>query len=230
MFGSWMVVERRQRRPQLKASVGKNPSTGVVISESRFAPILDDNTHEAVSNDLPPSTPASSPLVFAQPSNMKQTTFSKRRPQPKIITSKSNSRALKVMDKTSSTAQHSAAFNVRKPLQLNLADLPILHRTGHKAGPSNHPSSSKGITRLDQSRHSSVSLPENTDPNIPLHVHSQLVSNLIVEPPKKPPDPNDSVNPTVHAHDSTSVDVHNADTSFDARDMINDASDAAMLE
>ncbi|KAK9015264.1 hypothetical protein V6N11_006380 [Hibiscus sabdariffa] len=230
MFGSWMVVERRQHRPQQKASVGKNHSPGVVISESRFAPIIDDNANVAGTNDLPPSAPATSPLGFAQTSNMKQTTFSKRRSLPKTIASKSNSRALKATDKTSSTAQHSATFNVRKPLQLNLADLPILHRTGHKAGSSNHPPASKGITCLDQNRHSSVSLPENSDPNIPLHVPSKLASNSIVAPPKKPPDPNDIVSPTVHAQESTSVDAHNADISLDARDMINNVSDAAMLE
>ncbi|KAL4364167.1 hypothetical protein GQ457_04G022410 [Hibiscus cannabinus] len=221
MFGSWMVVERRQRRPQLKTSVGKTHSPGVVISESRFAPIIDDNANEAGTNDLSPSAPASSPLVFAETSNMKQPTFPKRRSLPKTIASKSNSRALKATNKTSPTAQHSATFNVRKPLQLTLADLPILHRTGHKAGSSNHPSSSKGTTCLDQNRHSSVSLPENSDPNIPLHVPSKLVSNSLVAPPKKPPDPNDIVSPTAHAQESTSVDAHNAEISFDARDMIN---------
>ncbi|KAL4354587.1 hypothetical protein GQ457_06G029720 [Hibiscus cannabinus] len=219
MFGSWMVVERRQRRPQLKTSVGKTHSPGVVISESRFAPIIDDNANEAGTNDLSPSAPASSPLVFAETSNMKQPTFPKRRSLPKTIASKSNSRALKATNKTSPTAQHSATFNVRKPLQLTLADLPILHRTGHKAGSSNHPSSSKGTTCLDQNRHSSVSLPENSDPNIPLHVPSKLVSNSLVAPPKKPPDPNDIVSPTAHAQESTSVDAHNAEISFDAHSL-----------
>ncbi|KAK8494404.1 hypothetical protein V6N12_002353 [Hibiscus sabdariffa] len=196
MFGCWMVVERHQHRPQLKASVGKGPSTGVVISESHFAPILDANTNEANTNDIPPLAHASSDMV---------------------------------KDKPSTSAQHSVAFNVRKPLQLNLKDLSILHRSGHKAGSSNHSSSSKNVSHLDKSRHSSITLPENSDPNIQLHVPSQLMSNLNVEPPKKPPDPTDTVNTSVHAQETMHVDVHN-DLFVDAHAMITDGYDVATLE
>ncbi|KAK8994454.1 hypothetical protein V6N11_045542 [Hibiscus sabdariffa] len=128
------------------------------------------------------------------------------------------------------TEQHSATFNVRKPLQLNLADLPILHRTGHKAGSSNHQSSSKDVSRLDKSRHSSVTLRENSDPNILLPVPAQLVNTLIVEPQKKPPDPTDIVSTTVPAKETMTVEAHNDDISINANDMISDAYDAAMLE
>ncbi|KAK8652048.1 hypothetical protein V6N13_061072 [Hibiscus sabdariffa] len=161
---------------------------------------------------------------------VKQSTVPKRRSQPKTATSKQSSIALRIKYKPSPFAQHSVAFNVRKPLQLSLADLPILHRAGYKVGSSNHSSSSKDVYSLDKSRHSSVTLPENSDPNIQLPVPSQQVSNLVVEPPKKPLDPTGTVNTTVHTQETRPVDGHNAALSIDVPALISDAYDSAMLE
>ncbi|KAK8651377.1 hypothetical protein V6N13_140981 [Hibiscus sabdariffa] len=95
-------------------------------------------------------------------------------------------------------------------------------------GSSNHQSSSKDVSRLDKSRHSSVTLRENSDPNILLPVPAQLVNTLIVEPQKKPPDPTDIVSTTVPAKETMTVEAHNDDISINANDMISDAYDAAI--
>ncbi|KAK8560312.1 hypothetical protein V6N12_013111 [Hibiscus sabdariffa] len=180
------------------------------------------------------SAPMSEPLTTMfgswMPPTVKQSTVPKRRSQPKTATSKQSSIALRIKYKPSPFAQHSVAFNVRKPLQLSLADLPILHRAGYKVGSSNHSSSSKDVYSLDKSRHSSVTLPENSDPNIQLPVPSQQVSNLVVEPPKKPLDPTGTVNTTVHTQETRPVDGHNAALSIDVPALISDAYDSAMLE
>ncbi|KAK8663445.1 hypothetical protein V6N13_083264 [Hibiscus sabdariffa] len=145
MFGLWMVVEKRKRRPQTKEAVGKCTTNGVSVTESRFTPIFYSNTDD-------PASPK-----FARPSTTSQSAAHKRIFKTKSTPPKQASASLKSKGKTSTVAQHTAAFNVL-------------------------------TSRLDGNKHSSISLPENSDPNIPNDDFSLMANNVIGEPPRKPPD------------------------------------------
>ncbi|KAK8669379.1 hypothetical protein V6N13_106811 [Hibiscus sabdariffa] len=136
MFGPWMVVEKRQHRLQPKEVNGRGISSGVTITESRFAPILDASINDSSLPALQASTdgqllvpPATN---FPRSSTMKQSTFPKRVAQPKSALSKQASATSKIRGKSSNATHQTAISNVRKPLQLNLADFPILSCNGHK--------------------------------------------------------------------------------------------------
>ncbi|KAK8684011.1 hypothetical protein V6N13_040048 [Hibiscus sabdariffa] len=227
MFGPWMVVEKRQRRPQSKESAGKGLSGGVTISESRFAPILNEN-----SNDPQTAAPNVSATAhhLATPST-KQSTIPKRSAQGKSIQHKQSVALLKRNNKPSVSTQQAATFHVRKPLQLNLGDFPILPRHAHKASSSKHPPSSLAVSRLDESRHSSIILHENSNPNILNSEHSMLVNNLATELSAKPPDPIISAPPiSGHMQGNVQVDMPHDAHSSDVPVMIGDTHGSAMLE
>ncbi|KAL4378055.1 hypothetical protein GQ457_02G020520 [Hibiscus cannabinus] len=227
MFGPWMVVEKRQRRPQSKESAGKGLSGGVTISESRFTPILDEN-----SNDPPLAAPNVSAVAhhFATP-NTKQSAIPKRSTQGKSIQHKQSVALLKRNNKPTVSTQQATTFHVRKPLQLNLGVFPILPRHAHKASSSKHPPSSLAVSRLDKSRHSSVTLHENSDSNILNSEHSMSVNNMATELPAKPPDPIISAPPiSGHMQGNVQVDMPHDAHSSDVPVMIGDTHGSAMLE
>ncbi|KAK8655965.1 hypothetical protein V6N13_108527 [Hibiscus sabdariffa] len=133
--------------------------------------------------------------------------------------------------KSSTSMKQIATFHVRKPLQLNLADFPMLSRNGHKASSSKQSSSPKNDSRLDRSRHSSIIFPENSDPNIQNSVSSLAVNNLVGEHLKKPLDPIIPVPPKPgHTQENVSVDMQHDAHSVDVLVIVGDAHGSAMLE
>ncbi|KAL4333564.1 hypothetical protein GQ457_07G033850 [Hibiscus cannabinus] len=171
MYGPWMVVEKRQRRPQTRVAVGDDNALRANVTASRFAPIFDSNVA------------VSAPTEVSRPPTTSSTSASKRIFKAKHVPTKQVPSTQKYKGKATS------AVNVRKPLQINLADFPILPRSSHKAGPSTHMPSSKVSFRLDGNKHSSISLPENSDPNISAGGSSLMASIVPGEPPQKQPDP-----------------------------------------
>ncbi|KAK9029950.1 hypothetical protein V6N11_031389 [Hibiscus sabdariffa] len=188
MFGLWMVVEKRKRRPQTKEAVGKCTTNGVSVTESRFTPIFYSNTDD-------PASPK-----FARPSTTSQSAAHKRIFKTKSTPPKQASASLKSKGKTSTVAQHTAAFNVL-------------------------------TSRLDGNKHSSISLPENSDPNIPNDDFSLMANNVIGEPPRKPPDLIHFASPKMgQAQKALPEGMQHDARSADVLVMINDAQGSAMTE
>ncbi|KAK8566640.1 hypothetical protein V6N13_002336 [Hibiscus sabdariffa] len=213
MYGPWMVVEKRQRRPLTRVAVGDNNALGANVTASRFAPIFDS------------SVDVSAPMEVSRPPTTISTAASKRIFKAKHVPTKQVPTTQKHKGKATS------AVNVRKPLQINLADFPILPRSSHKAGPSTHLPSSKVSFRLDGNKHSSISLPENSDPNISASGSSLRVSNVPGEPPQKPPDPPLSASKTMgQAEEVPSRDMQFSARLADASGMISDGQVSAMIE
>ncbi|KAL4355559.1 hypothetical protein GQ457_06G006150 [Hibiscus cannabinus] len=141
-FGPWMVVEKRPRRPLSKEAVARDISSSVTITESHFAHILDANTDDLLPPEQRASINAPSPPVpvmeFTGPSTTNQDATPRKYSKTNYVSSKQSLVTLKSKSKSSTVVQQATNFNVRKPLQLNLVDFPILSRNGHKAGSSKH--------------------------------------------------------------------------------------------
>ncbi|KAK8683137.1 hypothetical protein V6N13_039204 [Hibiscus sabdariffa] len=213
MFGPWMVVEKRQRRLQSKDAVGKDNAPGVTITASRFAPIFESSV------DVP------TPTKITRPPTRSSSAVSKRIFKAKSVPTKQVPTAQKSKSKASSDV------NVRKPLQLNLADFPILPRFNHKAGPSTQMPSPKVVSRLDGNKHSVISLPENSDPNIPTDDSTLMGNNVTGEPLRKPPDPILSAYPsTGQATEVLPGDMQHNARQTDVSVMISDGQDSVMTE
>ncbi|KAK8653849.1 hypothetical protein V6N13_127832 [Hibiscus sabdariffa] len=189
MFGPWMVVEKCQRRLQPKEAAGRSNSNSVPITESRFTPILDINTADPPQPALRVSTNAQASPNLTRPSTSSLPVTSKRISKSKSAPPKHASVTMKSKGRSSAAEQHAPTFNVRKPLQLNLGDFPILSRNDHRAGSSRQALSPTGISRLDRSKHSSIFLPENSDPNIQSVDTSMSAPTGVGDLPKKPPNP-----------------------------------------
>ncbi|KAK8586063.1 hypothetical protein V6N13_130589 [Hibiscus sabdariffa] len=204
MFGPWMAVEKRQRRPQPKEATGRGTSSGVTTTESRFTQILDENINDpsSLARNAPTDAhlPVLSAVAFTHSITMKQT---------------------------------AATFHVRKPLQVNLVNFSILPRNGHKASSSKNPTLPKDDSRLDKNRHSSIHLTENSDPNIQNSGidSSSVVNNLACELLKKPPDPIILV-PTEasHAQENVLVDMQHDAHIVEVPRIVGDAHDSVMFE
>ncbi|KAL4348635.1 hypothetical protein GQ457_17G005480 [Hibiscus cannabinus] len=63
--------------------------------------------------------------------------------------------------------KHPLAINVRKSLQVTLSNLPMTYRKNRRASSSRTHMPTRDNSSLDKNLHSSVVLPENSDPNIP---------------------------------------------------------------
>ncbi|KAK8617381.1 hypothetical protein V6N13_080297 [Hibiscus sabdariffa] len=63
--------------------------------------------------------------------------------------------------------KHPLAINVRKSLQVTLSNLPMTYWNNRRASSSRTHMPTRDNSSLDKNHHSSVVLPENSDPNIP---------------------------------------------------------------
>ncbi|GMI96503.1 hypothetical protein HRI_003319600 [Hibiscus trionum] len=145
-FGPWMLVEKRQRRPSKKASDPATRPANVAFTASRFNPIYDV---ESEKTDEPASP---GPMQFGT-HNVHATT-TPLNPRNKF----------KAKGKGLSNNKLSTSVNVRKPL--TLADFPVLgcNQTRTNVPKTATPAPSK--TPLDVTKHSSVVLGENENPNV----------------------------------------------------------------
>ncbi|KAL4369386.1 hypothetical protein GQ457_05G024870 [Hibiscus cannabinus] len=188
-LGLGWLLKKRQRRPQPKEAAGWSNYNSVPITESRFTPILDINTADPPTPTLRVSTNAQASPDLTRPSTLSLPAASKRISKSKSAPPKHASVTLKSKGRSFSDEQHAPTFNVCKPLQLNLADFPILSRNDHRACSSRQTPSPTSISRLDRSNHSSIFLPEKSDPNIQSVDTSTSTPNEVGDLPKKSPDP-----------------------------------------
>ncbi|KAK9042856.1 hypothetical protein V6N11_071211 [Hibiscus sabdariffa] len=144
-FGPWMVVERRQRRLPKKPVANPGKSDGVVFHASRFNPIHD-------LDQVDPSGKGVESFPQPQSQSVVKTALSKAKLKSKI----SHRRSLKSAN----------VVHVRKPLSVTLADFPVLSRNHNKASTSRLASKNTPIVTLDTSKHSTIVMDENSDPNV----------------------------------------------------------------
>ncbi|KAK8993425.1 hypothetical protein V6N11_033523 [Hibiscus sabdariffa] len=150
-FGPWMVVERRQRRFPKQPVANPGKSDGVVFHASRFNPIHD-------LDQVDPSGKGVESFPQPQSQSVVKTALSKAKLKSKI----SHKPSLKSAN----------AVHVRKPLSVTLADFPVLSRNHNKASTSRLASKTTPTVNLDTSKHSTVVMDENSDPNVHHFVRS----------------------------------------------------------
>ncbi|KAK8690594.1 hypothetical protein V6N13_074126 [Hibiscus sabdariffa] len=141
-FGPWMIVEKRQRRPLRKTQASESIPTNKPLSGSRFNPILED--HEEITEAI----------------NVETSNFAKPASEP--------AKNQRLKGKQIATKKQSRAVHICKPLSVSLNDFPIIPRPVAKASSSRSMPTQciTHIASLDASRHSSIVITENLDPNV----------------------------------------------------------------
>ncbi|GMJ09311.1 hypothetical protein HRI_004600300 [Hibiscus trionum] len=171
-FGPWMVVERKNRKPQGKQSEAQTKPTGMVFQGSRFNPIFESDIAESSSPHSHDSTLLDVPIQQARSAASLPRSKLKQKGKVPI-------------------ASASRPLSLRKPPVISLSDFPVLARHTGKSNASRLPP-----RPLDLSKHTAIVVDENANPNIPT---SSVPSPHVPAPvPTKPTgDPPDPQNPTV---------------------------------
>ncbi|KAK8672175.1 hypothetical protein V6N13_110548 [Hibiscus sabdariffa] len=164
-FGPWMLVEKRQRRPARKPYATEfHPSVGPSTG-SRFNPLSD--ALDGVMDDGTVVEPAhaAGPVSHANTQNHK--------------------------GKSTAVFKKQRAIPIRKPLMVTLNDFTMVVKSATKAGSSHTVQLKDNSTTLDKTRHSSIVISENSDPNLQLPVIVHLATSGCANPATlgKPPDP-----------------------------------------
>ncbi|KAL4386788.1 hypothetical protein GQ457_09G010950 [Hibiscus cannabinus] len=146
-FGSWMLVEKRQRQLAKKPHTNEARQHDDVASGSRFNPLYLDGEEAQVDGNIPNSGQVND-YVPLSPRNTRK-------------------------GKQPITVKQLRAVNVRKPLTISVNDFPIIPWSALKASSSRSTRASHKVTILDKSRHSAIVLPENSNPNLQLVTSAQ---------------------------------------------------------
>ncbi|KAK8606513.1 hypothetical protein V6N13_030794 [Hibiscus sabdariffa] len=146
-FGPWMLAERRPRR-DARIQKAASASAPIQIQGSRFNPFLasDADTEVAifVGNKVTPTVSSQQARQPLAPSTLKDSG------KKKVV----------------STGKTPRASPMRKPLQVNLSDFPVLSRFSAKASSSRSKPALNQGTPLDSTRHATSVMKENDEPNI----------------------------------------------------------------